>query len=113
VALTASQDCVGEMRRTIQERRDWLVDGLAQVGWRIRKPAASYYVWAPVPVGMTAADFAAVLLRDAGILVTPGSAYGKNGEGYVRFSLTVLADNVKTYIEEAVERVRKLDLRWD
>ena len=113
VALTASQDCVGEMRRTIQERRDWLVDGLAQVGWRIRKPAASYYVWAPVPVGITAADFAAVLLRDAGILVTPGSAYGKNGEGYVRFSLTVLADDVKAYIEEAVERVRKLDLRWD
>jgi len=112
-ALSGSQDCVEEMRRLIQQRRDWLIDGLQSLGWPVRRPEATFYVWAPVAGGMSSAEFAASLLKDAGMLVTPGSAYGTHGEGYVRFSLTISADDDQAYIEEAVDRVRKLDLGWD
>jgi len=64
-------------------------------------------VWAPVPEGYTSAGLAETLLRDAGVLVTPGSAYGKMGEGYVRFSLTVEGERQEDRIREAVARIRE------
>ena len=106
-ALSGPQDCVDQMRQIYQRRRDLLVDGLAAVGWRIPKPKATCYVWAPVPEGYTSAGLAETLLRDAGVLVTPGSAYGKMGEGYVRFSLTVEGERQEDRIREAVARIRE------
>lgn len=112
-ALSGPQDSVDRMRAMIQQRRDWLVDGFRSLGWPVRKPDGTFYIWAPVARGYTSADFAALLLRDAGMLVTPGSAYGSHGEGYIRLSLTIQSDDVQGYIAEAVERVGRLGLRWD
>jgi len=72
-ALTGPQDYVVETARTYQRRRDVLVDGLAELGWRMPKPNASMFVWAPLPPGYdSSADFAAELLERAGVIVIPG-----------------------------------------
>jgi LL-diaminopimelate aminotransferase len=83
------------------------VEGLAQVGWSIPKPKATCYVWAPCPEGYDSAGLAETLLRDTGVLATPGSAYGKHGEGYVRFSLTVQGERQEERIVEAVSRIKE------
>jgi LL-diaminopimelate aminotransferase len=106
-ALAGPQDCVQQMRALYQKRRDLLVDGLAGIGWRIPKPPATCYVWAPVPKGYTSAETAETLLSQAGVLATPGSAYGKLGEGYVRFSLTVQGERPEERIVEAVARIKE------
>jgi len=90
-----------------QRRRDILIDGLAEIGWRVPKPKASLYVWARVPNGFTSADFAKLLLTEAGVLVVPGSGYGQYGEGYVRMSLTVSGDRDGDLVAEAVRRIRE------
>jgi LL-diaminopimelate aminotransferase len=64
-------------------------------------------VWAPVSGSYTSAELAESLLRDAGVLVTPGSAYGPHGEGYVRFSLTVQGERQEERIVEAVARIKE------
>ncbi|MBN1460653.1 MAG: LL-diaminopimelate aminotransferase [Armatimonadetes bacterium] len=106
-ALSSSQDCVEAMRALYQRRRDLLVDGLAEIGWEIPKPSATCYVWAPCPQGYDSAGLAETLLSEAGVLATPGSAYGKHGEGYVRFSLTVQGERQEERIVEAVGRIRE------
>lgn len=96
-----------------RKRRDILVDGLAEIGWKIPKPKASLYVWAPVPQGMTSAEFAKLLLVDAGVLVVPGSGYGQYGEGYVRMSLTVSGDRDGERVAEAVRRIKEnISVNW-
>lgn len=112
-ALTSSQDCVDEMRQVYQRRRDILVDGLNAIGWKVPKPPATLYVWAPVPRGHTSADLAAALLRDASILVTPGAAYGSHGEGYVRMSLTIQGDRKEERLAEVADRIKSnLQIDW-
>ena len=106
-ALSGPQDCVERMRAVYQQRRDLLVDGLAEIGWQIPKPKATCYVWAPIPSGYTSASLAETLLREARVLATPGSAYGKHGEGYVRFSLTVQGGRPEERIVEAVARIKE------
>ena len=105
-ALGGPQECVDRMRAVYQRRRDLLVEGLAELGWRVAKPKATCYVWAPAPAGQKSAEVAERLLREAGILVTPGSAYGEHGEGYIRFSLTVQGGRAEEKIVEAVARIR-------
>ena len=106
-ALSGSQQCVADVCAVYQRRRDLLVEGLAEIGWVVPKPKATCYVWAPVPEGYTSASLAETLLRDAGVLCTPGSAYGAQGEGYVRFSLTVQGGRPEARIVEAVSRIKK------
>ena len=90
-ALTGPQDCIDEHNAVYQRRRDLIVDVLNKMGLETRPPQASLYVWARVPSGYTSLEFANDLLEQVGVVVTPGNGYGKNGEGYVRLSLT-LAD---------------------
>lgn len=70
-----------------QERRDVLLSALAEAGWVIEPPKATMFVWAPVPDGWTSREFAFALLEQAGVVVIPGSAFGAEGEGYVRIAL--------------------------
>ncbi|HYG60856.1 MAG TPA: aminotransferase class I/II-fold pyridoxal phosphate-dependent enzyme, partial [Symbiobacteriaceae bacterium] len=63
----------------------------------------SFYLWVPVPAGHTSVSFAALLLEEAGVVVTPGSAYGPHGESYVRLSLCLKEERLK----EAMERIGK------
>lgn len=103
-ALTGPQDCIAEHNRIYRERRDVLVDGLNALGWKVGKPKATFYVWAPVPGDHTSASMAKLLLEEAAIVATPGNGLGSCGEGYIRFALT----RNKTRIAEAVERIRKV-----
>ncbi len=66
------------------------------------KPKATFYLWVKVPSGYTSAGFAGEVLDKAGVVVTPGAAYGKSGEGFVRISLTLPDDR----LNEAVERIK-------
>ena len=85
-----------------EERRNMLVDGLKTLGWSIDRPKATFYVWAKVPARYTSATFAAALLEKCDIMATPGNGFGENGEGYIRFALTV----DKNRIKEAVKRIK-------
>ena len=76
-ALTGPQDCVNENVEIYQKRRDRVVKALSSMGLTVPTPEASLYIWAPIPVGYTSAGFAARLLEDIDIVVTPGSSYGQ------------------------------------
>ncbi len=106
-ALTGPQDCVEAMRAIYKERRDALVDGLSKLGFTVDRPKATFYVWIRVPEGHTSASFASALLSRVGLVMTPGTGFGKHGEGYVRAALTVDVPRVR----EAVERIAASDLR--
>ena len=83
------QDCIQEHNAVYQRRRDLVVDMLNNIGLEAKPPKASLYVWAKVPEGYTSLSFAADLLEQVGVVVTPGIGYGQSGEGYVRLSLTI------------------------
>lgn len=105
-ALTSRQESVTAMREIFQKRRDIIVEGLASIGINVPKPLATFYIWAHVPEGYTSADFAEKLIEEKGIVVTPGSGFGDEGEGYFRISITTGEDRIR----EAVERMRTLKL---
>jgi len=105
-ALNGPQDCVDEMRRIYESRRDLLAEGLGKTGWKVKRPEATFYIWARVPEGYSSLESVEKLLEEVGILSTPGNALGPSGEGYVRFSLTVDEER----IEEAVERLSRI--KW-
>jgi LL-diaminopimelate aminotransferase len=88
-ALTASQDCVQEHNAIYQRRRDLVIDVLNDIGLKAQPPKATLYIWARVPEGYTSVEFATDLLEKVAVVVTPGVGYGKQGEGYIRLSLTV------------------------
>ena len=88
-ALTGPQDCIEEHNAVYQRRRDLVVDVLTRMGLEVNPPKASLYVWAKVPQGYTSVEFTNDLLEKVGVVVTPGTGYGRHGEGYVRLSLTV------------------------
>ncbi len=102
-ALTGSQDCVKAACATYQERRDVLISGLRGLGFDVPPPKATFYVWLPVCDCMA---FSARLLKEAGIVATPGVGFGSSGEGYVRFAIT----RPVARIEEAIGRMRGMDL---
>jgi LL-diaminopimelate aminotransferase len=101
-ALTGPQDSVKEMCALYQGRRDLMIDALREIGIDIEPPKGTIYIWAPVPAGHTSASFAEEVLERAAVVVSPGSAYGPNGEGFFRISLTVPDER----LTEAVERMR-------
>jgi LL-diaminopimelate aminotransferase len=103
-ALTGPQDCVRDMNKIYTKRRDALLSGLLELGLDVKPPKATFYVWAHV--NGKASDFSTMLLEKAGIVATPGNGFGEYGEGYVRFALTQSVER----INEAVERMRKLDI---
>lgn len=103
-ALTGPQESVDKLKKMYQERRDVLVEGLNRLGWKVRKPKATFYVWAPIPKGYTSTDFSVQLLSKKGVVLTPGGGYGKSGEGYIRMALVVSKEQLK----EAVNRIKDM-----
>jgi LL-diaminopimelate aminotransferase len=102
-ALSGSQTELAELRAIYRRRRDLVLDALAEIGIALEPPRGTIYIWAPVPKGHTSASFAEEVLERAGVVVSPGSAYGPNGEGFFRISLTVPDDR----LVEAVGRMRE------
>jgi LL-diaminopimelate aminotransferase len=88
-ALSGPQDCIEEHNRIYQRRRDLILEVLNGMGLKAQPSKASLYVWAGVPEGYNSMDFTADLLDQVGVAVTPGIGYGKQGEGYVRLSVTI------------------------
>ena len=85
-----------------ERRRDVMVKGLRELGLEVDRPKATFYLWIQVPKGYTSAQFATVLLEQAGIVATPGNGFGDDGEGFIRMALTVDEKRLK----EAIERLR-------
>lgn len=99
-ALTGNQAVVAETRAAYEHRRDVLCDGLIEAGWHMEKPAGTMFVWAPIPASYQDSEsFVADLLDKTGVLVTPGSAFGPSGEGYVRMALVQSEDTMKKIVE--------------
>lgn len=95
-ALRSPQEVIDRTRAAYVERIDALIDGLNAVGWKIDKPKATMFVWAPVPEKFgTSEEFVKILLEKANVMVTPGSAFGPSGEGFVRMALVQTADTMK------------------
>lgn len=87
-AITGDQACVAVTRAAYEKRRDVLCDSLKAAGWDMEKPEATMFVWAKIPAHYEkSADFAMDMVEKAGVMVTPGGAFGPSGEGYVRLAL--------------------------
>ena len=100
-ALTEAREFPREMSAVYERRRDLVADALAAIGLAVYPPKATPYFWVRVPDGQTSESFAELVLEDAGVVVSPGPAYGPSGEGFFRLSLTVPDDR----LEEAVARI--------
>jgi LL-diaminopimelate aminotransferase len=101
-ALEHGDAAAREMAAIYQRRRDLVCGALKEIGVDVTPPKGTIYVWAPVPAGHTSASYCELVLDESGVVVSPGGAYGPNGEGFFRISLTV-AD---ARLAEAVERLR-------
>ena len=98
-AITGDQSCVELTRSAYEKRRDALCENMTRVGWHMEKPQATMFVWAKIPEGFSdSMSFCKELLEKAGVLVTPGNAFGPSGEGYVRLALV---QDENTLIEAA------------
>ncbi len=103
VALKTEDSILSSLRQTYQQRRDLLYKGLKEIGLDVKRPLATFYLWAKVPEGFTSEEFTIHLLQKAGVLTTPGNGFGEPGEGYIRFALTTSLQR----IEEAVQRIKE------
>ena len=102
-ALNEGAASVEQNNKIYGERIQVFVEGLRNLGWKIDRPKATFYVWAKIPrKAKSSIEFAEILLERANIVVTPGVGLGKYGEGYVRFAMTVDKEKLK----EAVERMK-------
>jgi LL-diaminopimelate aminotransferase len=96
---------VARQNEIYTRRRDLVVDALAAAGVNVTSPRGTIYIWAPIPAGfVTSAEYCEYVLEQAAVVISPGGAYGKSGEGYFRISLTTPDDRLL----EAVERIRRL-----
>ena len=106
MALRTPEDTVMENASVYQKRRDVLVDSLNRIGWKVPKPQASMFVWAPIPEAwqhLSSLDFSMKLLNEAEVCVSPGAGFGHNGEGYIRIALVENEDRIR----QAVRQIRR------
>lgn len=98
-ALTGPDDFIEEQRQQYAARNRALCGGLRSIGWDVPDSQGTMFVWAKIPEGYeSSADFCMKLMERTGVIVTPGSAFGSNGEGYVRMALVVDADVIDEII---------------
>jgi LL-diaminopimelate aminotransferase len=97
-----------EVQARYRTRRDFLIAGLAELGWQVPKTKATMYLWLPCPLGMGSTDFALSVLQQTGVVVTPGNAFGSGGEGYVRISLIADCDRLQV----ALDRLKQANIHY-
>ena len=117
-ALNGPEDCIREMRDTYKRRRDVLVESFGRAGWEIPPPRASMFAWAPLPepfrtVGSV--EFSTLLVEKAELAVSPGIAFGEQGEGFVRIALVEneqrirqAARNLRRFLETGPEKLHNV-----
>ncbi len=116
-ALNGPQDCVEEMRKRYHERRDIMVKGLHEAGWMVPNPAASMFIWAPLPEQykeLGSFEFAKLLLDQAEVAVAPGIGFGEYGDGHVRIALVEnkqrlrqAVRNIKAFLAKDAEAIKR------
>ena len=104
-ALTGDQEWMEERNETYKERRDIILEALRSRGFNPDTPKAGLYVWCRIPEGYTSTEFTELLRDKIGVSLAPGSAYGRNGEGYMRISVGAATPKVR----EAMERFKEFD----
>ncbi|MHA1489084.1 MAG: aminotransferase class I/II-fold pyridoxal phosphate-dependent enzyme [Promethearchaeota archaeon] len=97
-------EIVEKNMKVYQKRRDVLINGLNDMGWKTEKPRATFYVWTQIPEDETSSMEFAKKLIELGVIITPGIGFGQYGEGFVRFALTQPVERIK----EALERIEKI-----
>lgn len=105
-ALRANRACISEINKIYARRRDIMVKGLRDAGFKVIPPKATFYLWVPVPHPYTSVDLATRLLAEVGVVVTPGNGFGFPGEGYIRLALT----QDEKRLLEATERIKGIRL---
>lgn len=108
-ALKVKEDYLEEMRAGYQRKRDIAVDGLNALGWQLKKPLATFYLWVPVPSGFNAMSFVEHLMHKADVAVSPGIGFGDLGEGYIRLALVDSDEK----IAEAIARMKKAGITYN
>lgn len=109
VAFTIDKKYIEDLNKMYQERRDAAEKGFAELGWKLKPSKATFYLWLPVPKGMTSEEFVTVMLEKAQVVVPPGNGYGEYGEGYFRVALTKDVDTIK----KCIERMKKAGIRYE
>ena len=109
-ALEGPQECVEEIRRKYQSRRDVMVKGLHEAGWMVENPRASMYVWARIPeryAAMGSIEFAKKLLREAKVAVSPGIGFGDYGDDHIRIALIENESRTRQAVRGIKDMLRK------
>ncbi len=107
-AFSTTEEDLESLVAVYQKRRDIIVKGLQSLGWPIKAPLASLYVWVQVPKHYTSKEFVSLLLDKCGIVVPPGTGYGALGEGFFRIALTVEEER----IYEALTRIKNAGISY-
>jgi alanine-synthesizing transaminase len=105
--LKDQQECVKEIVETYRTRRDTLISGLRRIGWDIKPPKGTMFVWGKIPAKYThmgSVEFSKFLINEAQVAVSPGLGFGEYGDEYVRFAL--IENNMR--INQAVRGIRKI-----
>ncbi len=109
VAFSIDNSLIENLNKMYQERRDVAENGLRELGWDIKPSKATFYLWLPVPKGMSSEEFVTVMLEKAHVVVPPGNGYGQYGEGYFRIALTKDANTIK----ECIRRMKEAEIRYN
>ncbi len=110
VAINLGDEYVDEVRAIYADRRDALVEGLNNSGWKVLRPRGTMFVWAPIPepyIDMGSVDFALHLLRESKVAVSPGVGFGPSGDNHVRFALV---ENRQRILQAVANMRRTLEL---
>jgi len=107
-ALTHAVELTAPIAARYRERRDVVIAGFRELGWAADPPRAAMFVWLPVPAGFTSEAWTEHLIDAAGVVVTPGTAFGPGGQGYFRVSLVAEVP----VLREALDRLRRREIRY-
>ena len=107
-AFTVDSKYINDLNKMYQERRDAAEEGFRELGWDVKPAKATFYLWLPVPKGMTSEEFVTAMLEKAHVVVPPGNGYGRYGEGYFRVALTKDVDTIK----ECIRRMKEAGIRY-
>lgn len=108
-AFTVDAKYINDLNKMYQERRDAAEEGFRELGWNVKPSKATFYLWLPVPKGMSSEEFVTIMLEKAHVVVPPGNGYGKYGEGYFRVALTKDVDTIK----ECIRRMKEAGIRYN
>ncbi|WP_010097264.1 LL-diaminopimelate aminotransferase [Ornithinibacillus scapharcae] len=106
-ALRSDLSHVKKHSEIFKTRMERMYQGLQELGFEVEKPRGSIFIWPKIPKGFTSAEFAERLLEEVGIIVTPGTAFGPSGEGYIRLSLSVQVER----IDEVIRRMKEFNCK--